>query len=470
MSSIFDNLESHASNIAFQQTNNPDFSYSDLIALSLKILSKLASEEIIIIQCSSSIEPIACYVGCLRHRVVPILLDDQVSVENLQSFSDLYKARYIFTQTNKPPEGYKKILQILDYFIFENSKYSLKGLIHSELALLITTSGSTGNPKLVKISHNNLISNTESIIKYLSINPQDKPVTVLPMNYTFGLSVLNTHLYAGATIVLNNVSILEKNFWQTFEKFHPTSISGVPYTFQMLERLNFFSRDLQNISKVTQAGGKLSKDMVLSIGKQCEEQNIQFYVMYGQSEATARMSYLPPEYTLTKPSSVGIAIPGGAFWLEDDHGNKIHAANTSGNLIYSGYNVSMGYANSWEDLSSGDKNMNVLETGDLAKIDDDGFVYIVGRQKRFIKIFGNRINLDDIENFFAQININAAAVGSDDHLVLRIEGTEGAQDLLALKKSVSRFIKVHPSSIKISYIDALPRNASGKLQYNDLAK
>jgi acyl-coenzyme A synthetase/AMP-(fatty) acid ligase len=262
--------------------------------------------------------------------------------------------------------------------------------------------------------------------------------------------------------------VLEKSFWNAFERFKPTSISGVPYTFQMLERLKFFSREISCITKITQAGGKLSEDLALSIGQKCLEKNIDFYIMYGQSEATARMSYLPPNFLLRKPDSVGIAIPDGMFWLEDDYGNKVIDVNATGNLIYSGSNVSMGYAKSWRDLSSGDQNMKILYTGDLARIDDEGFVYIAGRQKRFIKIFGNRVNLDDIENFLSKNQLISAAAGSDDHLQIHIEDNGIGFEIADIKKLVSRFLKVHPSSIKINIVSKLPRNKSGKIQYKEL--
>ena len=469
MSSLFDHLESFNDHIVFQEPQTEDFLYSDLLKISDKISDCLSSGETIAFQCNNTKDAIACYVACIRSKVIPILLEESVEEAKLFYFAKQFSSRYIFSQNNDCPPGYKKILEIGHFSIFENPSLSLKDSIHNDVALLITTSGSTGNPKLVKLSHENLLSNTQSIIKYLDINYQDKPITTLPMNYTFGLSILNTHLFSGSTIVLTNTSIMEKNFWLSFDQFKPTSISGVPYTFQILDRLKFFKRDISNINKITQAGGKLSEDLALSIGQRCLDQNIDFYIMYGQSEATARMSYLPPNFLLSKPGSVGIAIPNGEFWLEDDNGQKISSPYTTGNLIFSGSNVSMGYARSWKDLSSGDQNMKILHTGDLAKIDEDGFVYIVGRQKRFIKIFGNRVNLDDIENFLSKNQFIAAAAGSDDNLKIFIEEAKyNNPDMSNLKKLVSRFIKVHPSSIKINLVGKLPRNKSGKIQYREL--
>ena len=468
MSSLFDHLESFNDHIAFHQFQNEDVSYSELLKISNKISACLLSRETIALECSNSKEAIACYVACIRSKIVPILLEDNVEQAKLCSYAKLYSTRYIFCQKESTPSGYKKILEIGQFSLYEKSSLSLQNDIHDDLALLITTSGSTGSPKLVKLSYENLLSNTQSIIKYLAIDSNDLPITSLPMNYTFGLSILNTHLYAGSSIVLTNASVLEKSFWNAFERFKPTSLSGVPYTFQMLERLNFFSQEISCITKITQAGGKLSEDLALSIGQKCLEKNIDFYIMYGQSEATARMSYLPPNFLLSKPDSVGIAIPDGMFWLEDDDGNRVIDVNATGNLVYSGSNVSMGYAKSWRDLFSGDQNMKILYTGDLARIDDEGFIYIAGRQKRFIKIFGNRVNLDDIENFLSKNQLISAAAGSDDHLQIHIEDNGIDFEIADIKKLVSRFLKVHPSSIKINIVSKLPRNKSGKIQYKEL--
>ena len=193
------------------------------------------------------------------------------------------------------------------------------------------------------------------------------------------------------------ISLIDKAFWVLLKTKEATTFGGVPYVYEMLKKLRFPRMDLPNLKILTQAGGKLSRELSEEFATICEQKGIRFLVMYGQAEAAPRMSYLPSEYAISKAGSIGIAIPGGEFWLVDDNGNVIPDSDTVGELIYKGDNVTMGYAASCEDLCKGDENGGVLKTGDMAKQDADGFYYIVGRKKRFLKLFGNRVNLDEVE-------------------------------------------------------------------------
>ena len=470
MKTVFDDLDKYAQSNAIIDQNGNHFSYSELLHLSEEISQSLDSQSIIILISDYSLESIACYIGCIRSNIVPILLGNDIDEENLKFYIDTFRVNYIFRHKNyafKNKTGKEGL-------IFGN--YRIDGTWHervsldSDLALLMTTSGSTGSPKLVRISHENLISNTKSIAEYQDITKADKPITTLPMNYTFGLSIINTHLFSGSAIVLNNHSVLEKPFWTSFEENKPTTISGVPYTLNMLSRLKFFSRDLSFLRKITQAGGKLSKDLVLFFAKSCEDKGIDFFVMYGQAEATARMSYMKNKECIEKPDSAGKAIPGGRFWVENDEGVLINDAYQVGNLFYQGKNVYLGYAESHNDLSKENVNNYILNTGDLAFIDDEGFVFLEGRKSRFLKLFGNRVSLDDIEDYFLEQTPNNSVVasGSDDNLKIYIEGKIEIDALKHLEKKLSRFLSINHSAINIESIDKIPRNSSGKVQYKML--
>ena len=214
---------------------------------------------------------------------------------------------------------------------------------------------------------------------------------------SFGISILNSHLVSGATILLTDKSIAQKEFWNFIKQEKATSLSGVPYTFEMLKRLRFFRMDLPSIKTITQAGGKLRADLVKEYIDGAIATNKQFIVMYGQTEATARMSYLPWEVASEKYASIGVAIPGGVFELQDENLKVITCCDVDGELVYRGANVSMGYAETQSDLTKGDENNGILYTGDIARRDADGYYYITGRMKRFVKVFGNRVNLDAIE-------------------------------------------------------------------------
>jgi len=187
--------------------------------------------------------------------------------------------------------------------------------------------------------------------------------------------------------------------------------------------------------------------------------------MYGQTEATARMSYLPNEKALSKLGSMGIAIPKGDFSLIDENQRLISDNNTVGELVYKGPNVSMGYANGVEDLSKDNENMGILVTGDMAKRDDDGFYYIVGRKKRFVKIFGNRVNLDEAEQIIKNMISDCACVGNDDKIVVFITNISRIDEVRAF---ISSKIGIHHSAFVIKSIDKIPKNKSGKTIYSNL--
>ena len=188
----------------------------------------------------------------------------------------------------------------------------------SRLSLLVSTSGSTGSSKQVRISHENIKENTKSIVKYLNISEKDTCITTLPMSYVYGLSLINTHIYSGGTLVLNDRSVIEKKFWISLQKNKVNNFAGVPYIYQMLDKINFYKNDLKHIKYLTQAGGKLDTKLNKKILANFCNKKKDFYVMYGATEATARMSFLPPKFSNKKIGSIGIPIPGGEFWIENE--------------------------------------------------------------------------------------------------------------------------------------------------------
>jgi acyl-coenzyme A synthetase/AMP-(fatty) acid ligase len=260
---------------------------------------------------------------------------------------------------------------------------------------------------------------------------------------------------------------MQKEFWQQFKKYGVTSFGGVPYTYEMLDKLRLYRMDLPTLRTMTQAGGKLSLDLHEKLAEYAERTNRCFVVMYGQTEATARMSYLPPEKSLEKYGSMGIAIPGGELSLIDALGNEIKEPEIVGELVYKGKNVTLGYAECGADLSKGDEREGILVTGDMAKCDADGYYYIVGRKKRFIKIFGNRVNLDEAERLIrtAFPNVDCACGGVDDKLKVYV--TDGAFSD-TIKKFLNEKTGVNQTAFEVAVISAIPRSESGKILYNEL--
>jgi acyl-coenzyme A synthetase/AMP-(fatty) acid ligase len=285
------------------------------------------------------------------------------------------------------------------------------------------------------------------------------------MNYTYGLSIINSHLAVGASIILTEKKLMQREFWQNLKTFEATSFGGVPYTYEMLDKLRFYRMDLPSLKTMTQAGGKLSLELHRKFAEHSEKSNKHYIVMYGQTEATARMSYLPWQKSLEKAGSIGIAIPGGEFSLIDTDGGIINTPDTAGELIYKGENVTLGYAKCGEDLINGDERCGVLHTGDIAKFDSEGYYYIVGRKKRFLKLFGNRVNLDEIEDILRSQfpGTDIACGGVDDKMAIYTDRRE--EKIIPF---ISEKTGINYSAFETVVIEKIPRNESGKILYSKL--
>ncbi len=273
--------------------------------------------------------------------------------------------------------------------------------LHPDLALLMSTSGSTGSPKLVRLSHIGLRSNAAAIATYLDLTANDRGILTLPLHYCYGLSVLTSHLYAGAATIVTDWSVLDPCLWDLARTHRATGLAGVPHTFDQLDQLGI--PELPSLRYVTAAGGKLAPERVTHYLGLGQSGGWDFYVMYGQTEATARMAYLPPDLAKAHPSAVGVPIPGGNLRIDhaDDRG--------VGELVYAGPSVMMGYAHAPADLAGG-AELDELHTGDLACEIAPGVFEVVGRRSRFAKVFGLRLDLDDIER---KLPFTAACVEID---------------------------------------------------------
>jgi len=267
---------------------------------------------------------------------------------------------------------------------------------------------------------------------------------------------------AGASLVMTEATLVSPKFWQLIKDSNATTFGGVPFIYEMLKKLRFEKMDLPALRYISQAGGKLSPELVAEFSSICQRKNIRFNVMYGQTEATARMAWLKPEQAAQKPNSIGVAIPGGRFELIDEKGASIDQPNIKGDLIYYGDNVTMGYATSFADLAKSDENRGRLETGDIAVRDSEGFYSIVGRKKRFLKIFGYRVSLDEVESILKTAGYDCACCGVDDRMEIYIVGSAQLDPIQSLMSD-----KTHlpAQGYRLFAVDAIPRNESGKVDY-----
>ena len=334
---------------------------------------------------------------------------------------------------------------------------------HPDLAVLLSTSGSTGSPKLVRLSHRNILANALSIADYLNLGQEDRAITNLPLHYSYGLSILNSHWAAGGSIVLHEGSVAAREFMARVETHGVTGLGGVPYTYELLEQAGMRGRaPPPGLRAMTQAGGRLEPALVSDFARYSRANEIDFFVMYGQTEATARMAYLPPALTLEHSDAIGIAIPGGRFEVRGEDGNSAPEGE-SGELFYAGPNVMMGYAERREELALG-PGPDILATGDLA-VEEGGLFRIVGRKSRFVKIAGQRIAFGDLERLLSEAGIAAVVTGDDSVVAIAI--TDGS-DPARVREMVAENCRLPVSMIAAAQIAELPRLSSGKVDYTGL--
>jgi acyl-coenzyme A synthetase/AMP-(fatty) acid ligase len=338
--------------------------------------------------------------------------------------------------------------------------------IYDELSHLLPTSGSTGSPKLVRHCYENIEATALNISTFFKLTSKDRPLLVLPLYYTMGLSVVFSHLYVGATVLITDLSMTDKTFWNFIKEQKASSFTGVPYSFEILKLMRFFQMDLPDLTLLTQGGGKMPYSLNLQFAKYTQDNGKQWIATYGQTEGTARMAYLEPEYAISKCGSIGRAVPNGELFLVDENNNIIEASYTEGEMCYRGKNVTLGYALKKEDLLLGDERKGFIHTGDLAYRDEDGCYYIVGRMGRFLKLYGMRIGLDECEQIIkTKYPVECACIGTDEKMTVYI--TDG-QYVQQVKEELANKTKIAASTFEVKIIDSIPKNASGKILYSKL--
>ena len=460
MKQLFE-FSSFQENVCLKTDEGEELTYGQFQKDADAIKSHLTKGRLAFCLCTNRIPSIVGYVALVQQGVATVLLDADKEASLLDNLLEIYHPNYLWAPLDR---SYGRLLfEYRGYALFE---YALEAVdINPDLALLLTTSGSTGSPKLVRLTQSNLRSNAESIAEYLHIDENERPVTSLPMYYSFGMSVINSHLIKGATVLLTEKTVMQKEFWDYVRKERATSFAGVPYTYEMLRRLRFMRMDLPDLKTMIQAGGKLNAEIAKEYIEWASGQGKEFIVIYGQTEAAPRMSYLPFDKALQKYASIGVAIPGGRFSLCDADDREIDSPDVDGELVYRGENVCMGYAETPADLLKGDENQGVLHTGDVARMDADGFYYITGRMKRFVKIWGNRVNLDAIEQMVKGVTSDCAAIGVDDKITVFVTNESFSQPVKTL---LSEKTGLNPNAFEVRVIASIPKKNSGKIDYAEL--
>ncbi|TPG36890.1 AMP-binding protein [Mycolicibacterium hodleri] len=401
--------------------------------------SDLGSQRrLVLLECRNDIETLVSYLGALAggHVVIPLPADgDHAAV------IDTYDPDVIVRGGSM------------------EHRHRAAHDLHPDLALLLSTSGSTGSPKLVRLSRNNLIANAESIATYLDIRDTDRAATTLPMSYCYGLSVIHSHLLRGAGLILTDHSVVDDEFWDLMARHRGTTFAGVPHTFDLLHRIGFGDMQLPHLRYVTQAGGRLAPDRVRRFAQLGRRRGWQLFVMYGATEATARMAYLPPELAVDNPHAIGVPIPGGTFDIEVLEGEPVDGMPADvGELVYRGAGVMMGYAHDRDDLAAG-RTVAALRTGDLARRNSNGLYEVVGRISRFAKLYGLRLDLERIEASLRDADVSAICTEGDGELLVAAADRPAGCDVGLVATTASGLPR---AAVRVLDVDELPRLPTGK--------
>ncbi|MBR6989401.1 MAG: AMP-binding protein [Bacteroidaceae bacterium] len=452
--------EKDPSRIAVIDDSGESLTYGSLCSYADELRKVLPYRTLVFLLAENCIGSLIGYTSFLNNHVVPLILSNKTEKTLFDNLYSTYQPEYLWLPTSRTAEfGQEPLYSAFGYSLIKTGNPTSE--LFEDLSLLLPTSGSTGSPKLVRHSYRNIEANAENVKNLFQITPSERAMGVLPMHYTMGLSVIASHLYAGATVLLCGKSLLDRGFWSMLKEQHATSFTGVPYSFELLSKLRFFRMDLPDLKIVTQGGGKLTEEMWQSLVDYAKDKGKKFIATYGQSECTARMAYLPAELAATKICSIGIAEPGGQLSIINNEGVETFEGEDSGEMVYRGENVTLGYAYSKEDLLKGDENHGIMHTGDLARRDADGCYYIIGRLKRFLKIFGLRIGLDEVENLIrSNYDTDCYCSGDDEKLLIKLTNP-------AVAEEIPHFIeeKTHLfyQRVNVEIVDKILRNETGKV-------
>jgi len=411
---------------------------------------------------ANSYADVVAYLGMLAAGHCVALFDPNLTEDTLDRLIELYSpewvvggttladARYVADSGNFPIGRWRKV------------EMASVAPIHPDLCILLSTSGSTGSPKLVRLSYGNIAHNAAAIVKALTIDRHERTIAHLPLHYSFGLSVLHTHLLAGASLVLTGESVVSGGFWKLVRFQGCTSFSGTPYHFDMMNRLGLSRLRVPSLMTMAQAGGRLAPEMIQRLHEQMAARGGRFFVMYGQTEAGPRMTTLPSTASPTKMGSVGLPLHGAVIRILDPEGRPV-PAGIRGEVVYAGPNVMMGYSGCRDDLVNGDQLGGILPTGDLGYLDTDGFLFIVGRTKRIAKVVGMRISLDEVERM-ASASGRVAAIEVSEGILVFAEGRDPSA-LDALRRNLARRLELSLRMLNVRGVDGLPATSSGKVDY-----
>ena len=456
MKKVFPQEVLQSESIAIADDNGKSLTYKQLADQAGSLSQLIEARSLIFILCDKHIETVELIYETLYLNIVPLLLSADINQEMLDDLIAIYRPGYIYSPKKRaiaPP--YPIVREFAEHRLFATGfeRYPL----HPDLALLLSTSGTTGSPKLVKLSYENLQDSAKHTSLHLSIEKGQKGISPLPLNHVYGLTFCFWHWYREATLLVTEKSVIGNEFREFYERERANNFAATPYTYQMLERIQFWNPEiLSYLHLALSSGAQMSEKDQLNLVSLMRDK---FWIAYGQTECTCMMAAMNFAEDNMKLGSVGKAFRNMEVILD----NQTHE------LCIKSKSVAMGYAVGMEDLALGDVNQGVWRTGDIGHIDADGCIFLRGRLARFIKILGKRISLDEIERYIKKklTGIETACVGTDDDLTVYYsnDGTLPKEEIVNI---LVLDLKIPRRFITCRYIEEIPVNAAGKIMYNQL--
>lgn len=456
-----DAIQAFAARPLVDDGQGPALGYADALTLGRSLIAALPRpRSLVMLKVGLDRGSIAAYLALMTDGHVPLLIERSLAAPLADALAARYRPDAIVDAAADTP-------------LVPGPGAADPVTLHPDLALLLTTSGSTGSPKLVRLSARGVAASARAIADYLELTPAERPLLHLPMSYSYGLSIINSHIVAGGCLCLTTKTVMEPGYWEDLRRFEATSIAGVPFHYGAIRRLGEARLDVPSLRTLTQAGGRLDPRLVTHFAQWADRTGRRFIVMYGQTEAGPRISWLPPGRAAAAPDSIGIPIPGLAIDLVDQQGVPV-PDGAQGDLRVRGPVVMMGYAQQADDLALGDLQQGELKTGDLAVRGPDGLLRITGRAARMLKIYGLRVNLDEVEKKLEALGHAVACFGADDELRIALEGTgevseAGGDEADAVRQQVIALFSLPPRGIQVRRVEAIPRSPQGKVLVSELA-
>ena len=462
---LFDIDKKEPSSFAAIDDGGGLLTYGDIAVLREDLSKVIPERELVYCLCENRVGALAGFLALYDCKDVCLLLSAKIDKGLLDTLIETYHPSYFWMPEAKADEtDYESVFHFKGYVLCKTGAKA--PVMHPALSMLMTTSGTTGSPKLVRHKYGNIEANARNVAQVFGWTSKERGIIDLPMQYTMGLNVICSHLYAGATVLLIEANLMSPKYWSFIKEQKGTNFTGVPFSYEILHRLRYGRMDLPFLTTMAEGGGKLSDNLFKTFADMMEEKGKRFFATFGTTETSARLAFLPPQDATTHIGSIGHAIPEGKITLVDENGCEIIETGVEGELRYEGPNVTMGYGTCIEDLTKGDEFRGMYETGDLAKKDTDGYFYIVGRKKRFLKLFGLRISLDQCERIINDsFNIECACIGDDSVMRIYITDDYLRQPVMNL---ICEKTGLRIQSFEVIVINSIPHFESGKINYREL--